>query len=1200
MDAGDTDALFLRAFPALLADLREHLEKILWSQQARDRDGTRRHQSRVDARDLSRMTASIERFQEEPQLLDTTLRDVVPELVSAFLVVLNKNRKQKPGFVSSAAAISRVLYVLCKARGERVIVGFFNNEPRWLEPLLSAFEEGTNPRPDGGEMPWEERYILLLWLSHLMLAPFDLSSISSQDPSLPLPSSHGLHLPAGLPQVSLRAVTQCMKYMQTATKERDAAAKLLARLALRPDMRKLGVPNALVQWAATYFAILSGGLSNIHQSLGILCFLSKLAKSASKGENDTLIPSIYKTCQSIIGDSRLEFLRSSAVARSSLIKTFRSIVLLSRRAAMAEDAPDATTIMEEVIQHLLEALADSDTPVRNAASKALGAITLHLGTEDAQMATEVIQAILDTLSEDVLWEGPKRNLAAVDPLRWHGLTLTLAQLLHKRAPKPEQIPDIVNALILALTFEQRSSTGSSVGSNVRDAANYGIWALSRRYTSAELLVVDTSTIRATNPAQKLLSIPQVLAIELVAAACCDPVGNIRRGSSGALQELIGRHPDTVAEGITLVQTVDFQGVGLRSRAMTDVSLAAAKLDSMYWDGLASALLGWRGIAAAETSSRISASKAFASLGSLRSFLTMHAMVSDLLLSLKEKNSIEERHGLMLALAECIIECKKLAAMCGDKHISIPSGSSEECLVVPFQFMYGYWNVFGQEVDISPNDLLWSTRKPELTAAAIMSLVSALSKVEMPDGIQFKAPALNEISTGMQRAWGDLDLCLPRQEKEILQAIPEAAYRFIEFVPRQFRQNCVQHWINLVQADAGSGRSPYGGLLALGAVTPVVTFDVFETIVKELCIRCYPTYEIDSRVVALQSLSLVLRHSDRYADIESMQQEVVPTIRRALLTGLDDYTVNERGDVGSLVRLAAIETASSSKSKENPHEKWAVYNRTIHQAIARLALEKLDKVRIAASRCLADKSNNEYKVFDTLQHVVSSYEYFRSALAFAFEYGTVYWLKEVILEGYYSAAAMGTETTVQASRKALVDALEELAVDGRGSLVDFGQSFVGHLDECVRFHPDRKLVPVLEVLAFLLDMQILQKMGKAFSWRNLHSLVQKSHYKSSNLQKIATAIDVYRGLADVPSERAAAIKKLQTMLLHQYPKIRVAAAEALFMVTENEQLKPIDWSAPTKDLKVVVGQMENRGAALRRKALRGVEELRYGTPGKSRS
>lgn len=56
------------------------------------------------------------------------------------------------------------------------------------------------------------------------------------------------------------------------------------------------------------------------------------------------------------------------------------------------------------------------------------------------------------------------------------------------------------------------------------------------------------------------------------------------------------------------------------------------------------------------------------------------------------------------------------------------------------------------------------------------------------------------------------------------------------------------------------------------------------------------------------------------------------------------------------------------------------------------------------------------------------------------------------------------------------------------------------------------------------------------WRNLLSLVQKSHYKSNHMQKLHLACDVYRGLAEVEIIRADVLSKLVNMLGHPFPKV----------------------------------------------------------------
>jgi hypothetical protein len=86
---------------------------------------------------------------------------------------------------------------------------------------------------------------------------------------------------------------------------------------------------------------------------------------------------------------------------------------------------------------------------------------------------------------------------------------------------------------------------------------------------------------------------------------------------------------------------------------------------------------------------------------------------------------------------------------------------------------------------------------------------------------------------------------------------------------------------------------------------------------------------------------------------------------------------------------------------------------------------------------------------------------------------------------------------------------------------------------------------------------------------LLSKVQAAHYKSANLRKLLAAIDVYRGLFRVPSTRDLVLKKLNSMLLHHYPSVRVAAAESLLLITDNSNLKDVDWNEPIARLKEIV-------------------------------
>jgi hypothetical protein len=906
----------------------------------------------------------IEPFQEDPQLLDSQLNKIIPQTVAAYLESLRNHTtvSLKPGQATVRYAICRVLYTFCKVRGEKIIVGFFNNEPQFVEPLLAVFERGTRQTDGTSEstgvyaISWEERFILLLWLSHLMLAPFHLSTISSFKPTKTTEQYDNLQLPVDLPGIPLRIIPICLRHLHAATRERTAAAQLLVRLCLRPDMRTAGLLDAITKWALSIFRSTSDE-NDIHHSLGILGVLSGFLASGNQNEIGRSITPIFQVCQQLMLDDKHVLIRSSAVARKLVVKMLRNIVGHCLKAP--PDDIDTTAMLEEVIGQLLELLGDGDTPVRYAASKALSVLTLQL---DPEMAAEVIEALLASLTEDVLWEGSARNLAAVNPLRWHGLTLTLGHLLYRRAIPTQQLPKILNALLLALTFEQRSATGSSLGTNVRDAANFGIWSVSRRYTTKELVAVETSSIRAARDNGRGLSIPQLLAIELIESACLDPAGNIRRGSSAALQELIGRHPDTVVEGIPLVQIVDFHAVGLRQRAMTEVTFSAAQANPIYWDALFHALLGWRGLAAVDASSRVSAATAIGLMSTIQSFemdLEMIRTIRDYLKRL-EHRQIEERHGLMIAIARIVSSHQRKHSTGG----SLPQETSPHRSATSdkeLRALLPLWSVFDDELTLVGKDYTSPMLRPELTATATLVLIQSLSvlsrNLEDVEGTSISIPASAHITDL-------LNLCLARSEDSVLDEIPETVRGLGMLILKPQAQDLVDMWINALRAGSrGASSRSAGPALALGAIYGVFkeSAQVQTRILDCLSSRCTSDVGIEERVIAVHSLALVL---DEFSSLTnpSIRTTALEKLASAALTALNDYTINERGDVGSLVRVKTLDLVEKAwrsgllrvhtkteDDKGNGNQSRSPVE-DIQASVLRLSLEKLDKVRSRAAQC----------------------------------------------------------------------------------------------------------------------------------------------------------------------------------------------------------------------------------------------------------
>ncbi|PYI15269.1 tubulin-specific chaperone D [Aspergillus violaceofuscus CBS 115571] len=1226
MDAAeDREVKLQRASGDLVQEFSAQLPSLLWKkQQQQQQHKDSRARVRVPRRWTSaakteRLVALLEPFQEWPQLLDPHLPTLLPPLVDAFLAYLLQDRDceasaPQPSAYPLPRAVGRLLYTFCKVRGVKVISRFLNNEPKYLDPLLRAFiawdVDSNEALPWDGprRMVWEERYVMLIWLAHLLLAPFDLAYLSSDDVVVPFGNLGvvvGLEGQGQTPRLALALLSVALEYVHVAGKEREAATVLLARLVLRRDMQALGLLGGLVRWAFGVLLPAAGGGSgstestttttstSVYTCIGVLSFLARLAASGQVEDFAPLIVPVFRqTLRVVQGTSEVSrVIQSSASARKIVIKILRALTVMAlaagERAGSALTEDEVSSILEDSIDHFLVSLADKDTPVRFAASKALSIITLKLAPD---MASEVIEAVTGSLEENILYQRSdgaivtplearrigmsslKRNLSAVDAQRWQGLVLTLGHLLFRRAPPTHQLPAVLQPLVSGLDFEQRSSTGSSVGTGVRDAACFGIWALSRKYTTQELLDLTTQAISTPSAQGEQCTTLQMLAVELVCAACVDPSGNIRRGASAALQELIGRHPNTIAEGIPLVQVVDYHAVARRSRAMNEIAAATAALSPHYWSPLVDALMHWRGIGSPDAESRRQAARAIGGLSVQGSYRTMQQVLERLLARLHgiPHGEVETRHGCFLAIAATIDAFH-------DQRVKTEGAAVPEAVAVA-GLLDRVWGIFDSPLGPTKDDLTLQSWRPELTAEASACLIDSLSRATSSQAGPRPPPPSSAV---LDQARDVLLLCISRSEDISIETSSQAVSELWPLLSSETQHEILEAWFAHLSTawNLPTGR---GQIAALGAVFRRLPPDspLRESVIANLT-RCAEKEElIEKRVAAVRSLSGgVLPHID-----------ITDRLVNHLVTLLNDYTTDRRGDVGSLVRLEAIQAAGIILPNDSAGRSRVRFQ-AIVGCLCRLAAEKLDKVRIAAWLCLqrfwetAEEFPPLLNQYDHFSHV-STAAYFLQLLSLQ----QIPWLRIPLFQGLATSAVAGSEGLIRASRAALVKSFlagEEQQQQRQQQyllalLTDLSSILATNLQD------DRYAIPVMEFVGFVLDgfgfgLRVVEgSEGVADILREIFVLVQKAHFKSPNLARLEAAVRVYAPLSRVAEDLdgdgdvdgAAALqkdvrKKMTGLLLHPFPRVRSLTAEYLFMETGAEVVKVEDWTRPNRELKGVV-------------------------------
>jgi hypothetical protein len=1069
-------------------------------------------------------------------LLDAHLVKILPPIVSAFLTRLTQKEAEKASkHIDLQSAVCTLLYTLCKVRGQKVIVGFFSNEPKYLEPVLATLESTLNQN-DSHAKSWQVHYVLLLWLSHLLLTPFDLSSISTSALVVGSVSESQATFLRRLPPLTARILQVGLSYISSSTKAQDAAAILIVRLIMRPDVQDLQLGDWLLDH---HLALLTSDSvvtsNNLYAQIGSLRLLGGLS---SASEISHLIPRIYAACQDLFDTGKNDIITSNAVGKKLAVKIFRNVAILSLNSATLEtpllDFVQRTGVVESVIDYLLRSLGDKDTPVRLAAAKAISLIILEVGQE---MGHEIVEAILETLKEDIPRSSATVDLTSVDPLNWHGLILALAHALFKRSASPLQLPDILKAFFTALQFQQRTATGTLLGTNVRDAANFGIWSLARRYTSAELATVEHNGLSPEESSRSVDSVIQLFAIQLLLSACLDPAGNIRRGSSAALQELIGRHPNMVREGISLIQVVDYQAVGLRHRAMVDVAGQAASLDPLYWSCLVEALQGWRGLRSADVPSRESAAASIAMLWVSQPITDNQNLVDALIKDVHDRaaSDVEAIHGDTLTLAS---------------------------------IMY-----HGIDLELTERlDVGWLWSVLDDLAAVFGDFNPRMMRSELPKAISRFMTELCKLAHRTGKASVDMnlfscskmdrmtELLLTRHEEWIITLIPEMVSAQLQYkltFNKTFPSIDADHLsVEIARSSSKSSLHGAGRAIALGTIALSATSEQSRA-QPMAAVQCLADLtratNVDWRIIGAKSLQLTVQ---RLVSSQNKDKMLIETICSAIRSGLKDYTIDERGDIGSLVRIEAIKCTSSVLEAGVLKDEDEL-RQGLESDICRLSLEKLDRVRMQAAQCRSRSVDLDYHVTDVLS--ISTPAYFEAALAPLLS-SPLHWKRLGLLSGCISCAGTGAEALLHAARTVLADNMVAASVEQLERFVsDFTSVLKGLLDDNIT-----AIHPALELLGFVLRCNLVNDVfdSSNVKWRSLLLTVQKSHFKSNDIARIIAAVQVYTGLAQVSIIREEALKKLFSMLkTNPYPRVRFAVADSLWVVTGNEALKVYDATLP---------------------------------------
>lgn len=825
---------------------------------------------------LTKLVAILDEYQDHPHLLDPYLERIVSPPVESLQRHVRYATNSYHGSTANlltpeaVARLSKLVYAYTKVRGYKTIVHYFPHEVADLPATLSFLEQlqqslGADAK-DSFASCWELRYLCLLWLSLICMIPFDLAKFDRV--------SHGAK------KTTASRIAAVAEYFITSPgKERDAAAVVLGRLFQRDDVQ---LKDDFDSFLASSLEELRGKELSPFHATGILQALCEVLKTSEPefvrknfiwirnilDEYDTAHNSslrnnglIIKYQTKLNGRVALKLLRPRNRKRANkfhVLGASSSNIPSSDQHGNDDDDEDESEIPEEVetlISCLMEALQHNDTVVRYSAAKGLARICDRLPTSFLNQVVEAIISLFHINVPDV-YTGAS-DLNSVSEHSWQGACMALAELSRRGLLFAEMLSEALPWILKALLFDVRRGA-HSVGANVRDAACYVVWALARSN--------DTDSIR-----------PHALdlAKRLVAVATLDRDVSIRRAASAAFQESVGRLA-LFPHGIEVIRMTDFYAVSVRRNAFLECALKVAAFEE-YRGYLVDHLIDVVTVHWHVAMRRLGAQAV--------ARIAMHdptVLLPDMAVRLSKRIETSDNtvlHGTLLTLAEVCRACRMLL----DKNeAGVFEKVRERC--------------FGLLDSVRPSILRSLGAAPILQAACqLIGAGAASSTISTPSESQTWEKVLN--------------LALARQEESVHIAAAEAVSEVSIYVELSSKiQSTLDSWSSLTVPQQQSNA------LLLGAVDYQLHSAMFERVINHLLLLCRPSApdlpktlyspNIEVRRNACDSLTRAITHLGTQLSA-ICSADLLEKAVRSLLLGLQDYSTDQRGDVGSWVRLSCI-------------------------------------------------------------------------------------------------------------------------------------------------------------------------------------------------------------------------------------------------------------------------------------------------------
>ncbi|KAK8805523.1 hypothetical protein WA158_002179 [Blastocystis sp. Blastoise] len=489
-----------------------------------------------------------------PTILDECLDHIVSTMFKEIEMIVTTidasyiNSDQTKGNIiimeKKLHACFEVLYWLCNIRGYKTVYVLFPHEVNLLEPVVHYIQRFDTLE----ENVWKSTYICLLWLAMLLMTPFPLHSINSEnhyicisiDPSVPL---------------DRLIYTLCSHYIYQSGPIQKSSCICLYKLIIRPDTTK----DVIDDYLSTVFKALNTNEKrdeensiSTYELVGVLLCFKYILKNGNRSQFQQLL---YPHLQDIVHAlSTYASIFTSATIYLYICKVALYISLLflddvqyswryrrnhNDTLVIDEDHkslivyPDIYTYIDmltPVIDIYLQAITNKDSSLRWKSAKYLATLTSLLPSKEyGGMILESIYELLNSNQSDIYY---------------HGGLLALAELVRQMCIDPIELNNTICKYIVKGLYYSSIINNTLIESSIKDVSCYITWCIAHVY----------------NPSDIYLSIDQLYP-RLSVLMVLDKEVNCRRAAQASFQECVGRMGGLyIPHGIDIIGICDYLSI----------------------------------------------------------------------------------------------------------------------------------------------------------------------------------------------------------------------------------------------------------------------------------------------------------------------------------------------------------------------------------------------------------------------------------------------------------------------------------------------------------------------------------------------------------------------------------------------------------------------------------------------------------------